>query len=97
MAVKQAMSNPLLNISIKGGEWALFSVKGGKSLTLGAVNACWGLVGKAVKKDASIYFEMLFDDSLDDGVKLTLIATGLKHDRTGLSFASRFRNLIPGL
>ncbi|MDP6771431.1 MAG: cell division protein FtsZ, partial [Anaerolineales bacterium] len=95
-AVKQAMSNPLLNISIKGAEGVLFSVKGGKSLTLGAVNAAGELVGRAVRKDASIYFGMSIDDSLDDGVKLTLIATGLKHDNTGLSFGGRLRNLIPG-
>ena len=96
-AAKQAMANPLLNISIKGAEGVLFSVKGGRSLTLGAVNAAGEMVGKTVKKNAAIYFGMSVDESLDDSVKLTLIATGLKQDGLGTSFAGRMRNLIPGM
>ena len=96
-AVRQAMANPLLNISIKGARGVLFSVKGGKSLTLGAVNAAGELVGKTVRRDASIFFGMSVDQSLDDSIKLTLIATGLKDDGMGNSFGGRMRNIIPGM
>ncbi|MBI2965818.1 MAG: hypothetical protein HYY34_06430, partial [Chloroflexi bacterium] len=70
----------LLNLSIKGAKGVLFSVKGGEGLTLGAVNASGELIGKAVRKDAAIFFGMSIDRSLDDDVKLTLIATGLKEN-----------------
>jgi cell division protein FtsZ len=96
-AVRQAMANPLLNISIKGARGVLFSVKGGKSLTLGAVNAAGELVGKTVRRDASIFFGMSVDQSLDDSIKLTLIATGLKDDGMGASIGGRMRNMIPGM
>ena len=77
-AAQQAIANPLLDLSIKGAKGVLFSVKGGRELTLGAVNAAGELIGKSVRKNASIFFGMTIDRSLDDGVKLTLIATGLK-------------------
>ena len=77
-AARQAIANPLLNLSIKGAHGVLFSVKGGEGLTLGGVNAAGELIGKTVRKDASIFFGMSIDPSLEDEVRLTMIATGLK-------------------
>lgn len=79
-AARQAIANPLLNLSIKGARGVLFSVKGGEGLTLGAVNASGELIGKSVRKDAAIFFGMSIDRTLEDDVKLTLIATGLKEN-----------------
>ena len=92
-AAGQAIANPLLNLSIKGAKGVLFSVKGGQELTLGGVNAAGALIAKSVKKNAAIYFGMSIDRSLEDQVKLTLIATGLK-DKSRLGSLTRF---IPGL
>jgi len=93
-AAKQAIANPLLNISIKGANGVLFSVKGGSELTLGGVNAAGELIGSYVKKNASIFFGMSIDDTLEDRVKLTLIATGL---RDSSSIGNRVRTWIAGL
>ena len=41
------------------------------------MNAAGELIRKSVRKDAAIYFSMAIDESLEDNVKLTLIATGL--------------------
>lgn len=79
-AAKQAIANPLLDISIKGAMGVLFCVKGGEELTLGGVNAAGELIAGAVRKDADIYFGMSIDDSYEDKVSMTLIATGLKQD-----------------
>ena len=95
-AAKQAIANPLLNLSIKGGKGVLFSVKGGYELSLGGVNAAGELIGNAVRKDAAIFFGMSIDESLEDDVKLTLIATGLKTEGPKGSLGGRFRNLLPG-
>ncbi len=95
-AARQAIANPLLNLSINDAQGVLFSVKGGEELTLGAVNAAGELIGKSVKKNAAIFFGMSIDNRLEDTVKLTLIATGLK--QKGLeSVASRVRKLMPGI
>ena len=96
-AARQAIANPLLNISIKGADGVLFSVKGGHELTLGGVNAAGELIGKSVKKKAAIFFGMSLDETLEDNVKLTLIATGLKEKDYMRSFSSRVRSFVPGL
>lgn len=97
-AARQAMANPLLNMSIKGAQGVLFSVKGGHTLTLGGVNAAGDLIGRTVKKNASIFFGMSTDEELEDTVKLTLIATGLKENgASGTAFPGKIRSIIPGL
>ena len=93
-AAGQAISNPLLNLSIKGAKAVLFSVKGGEELTLGGVNAAGRLIGKAVKKNAAIFFGMSIDESLEDNVKLTLIATGLRENDYLGSITSRLKGLV---
>ena len=94
-AAKQAIANPLLNISIKGARGVLFSVKGGEQLTLGAVNAAGELIGRAVRKDAAIYFGMSVDNTLEDSVRMTLIATGLEAPGSKPSLRERLRGFVP--
>ncbi len=77
-AARQAIANPLLNLSINGAKGVLFLVKGGESLTLGGVNAAGDLISKAARKDASIFFGMSIDPALEDEVRITMFATGLK-------------------
>ena len=96
-AARIAMANPLLNMSIKGAHGVLFSVKGGSTLTLGEVNDAGELIGKMVKRNASIFFGMSIDTSMEDSVKLTLIATGLKEKGLYSPFTSLVRSIIPGL
>lgn len=81
-AARQAMANPLLNMSIEGAKGVLFQIKGGHQLTLGGVNAAGELVAKAVSKDAKTFFGMCIDYSMEDNVKLTMIATGLPETST---------------
>ena len=96
-AARQAITNPLLNLSIKGARGVLFSIKGGDALSLGGINAAGELISKTAKKDATIFFGMSIDPSLGDIVKLTLIATGLKQDNTFTSLAGKVKNVLPGL
>ncbi|MEE9199281.1 MAG: cell division protein FtsZ [Dehalococcoidia bacterium] len=96
-AARQAIANPLLNLSIKGAKGVLFCVQGGQELTLGGVNAAGELIGKSVKKDASIFFGMSIDRNPNDNVKLTLIATGLTQEGFMGSLAGRMRGFVPKL
>ena len=95
-AARQAITNPLLNLSIKGARGVLFSVKGGAGLSLGGVNAAGELIASSVRKDAEIFFGMSIDESIDDTVKLTLIATGLEQRGSmasgGSSMFGRMKN-----
>ena len=66
---------------------------------MGGVNAAGELISKAVKKNAAIFFGMSIDRSLDDNVKLTLIATGLKDKdffKSLRSVTGLLRSVVPG-
>ena len=97
-AARQAMANPLLNMSIKGAQGVLFSVKGGHNLSLGGVNAAGELISSTVRKNATVFFGMSIEEDLEEGVKLTLIATGLKDSKPqgGGAFGGLMRSVIPG-
>jgi cell division protein FtsZ len=79
-AARQAISNPLLDLSIDGARAVLFNVSGGRNLKLSAVNATGEFIASKVDYDAPIFFGMVNDASLGDRVRITLIATGLNYD-----------------
>jgi len=75
-AAQEALASPLLDVSIDGANGVLFNVTGGETLTLFEVNEAAQLIGKAVDPEANIIFGVVFDPTLDNEVKITLVATG---------------------
>lgn len=76
-AARQAVSNPLLDISIDGAKGVLFNVNGGPSLTLGEVNTTGEFIASKVDPQATIFFGMVNDPNMGDNVRITIIATGI--------------------
>ena len=77
-AAEQAISNPLLDIDIKGAKGILFNFGGGPDLTLGEVNDAANLIAREVHPEAIMFFGMSSpSEELKNTVKLTLIATGI--------------------
>lgn len=83
-AIKEAISSPLLDISIEGAKGVLFNIMGGSDLTMYEVNEAANVIGKAVDPDAEIIFGAVIDDKMMDQVKLTLIATRFDEGRLRL-------------
>jgi cell division protein FtsZ len=76
-AATQAISSPLLeNISIDGATGIIINVTGGEDLTLWEVNEASTLITEAAHEDAEIIFGAVIDDSMDENVSVTVIATG---------------------
>jgi len=75
-AAKAALASPLLDVSVSGAKGVLFNVCGGSSLTLFEVNEAAEIIGKAVNPEANIIFGVVFDPTMDNDVRITLIATG---------------------
>lgn len=76
-AAQMAVSNPLMNISVEGAKGVLFSVRGGKKMTLGEVNAAGEFISSIVDAKATIFFGMVTNPDMEDRVGLTLLATGI--------------------
>lgn len=76
-AMQQAISSPLLeDISIDGATGLLINITGGRDMTLQEVNEALTLVHDAADAEAEIIFGSLIDESVQDEVKITIIATG---------------------
>jgi len=83
-AIKQAISSPLLDISIEGAKGVLFNVVGGPDLTMAEVDEAASVIAKSVDPDADIIFGAVIDDKLMDQIKVTIIATKFDNNRLKL-------------
>ena len=75
-AARQAIHSPLLETSIEGASGVLINVTGGKDLGLLEINEAAELVQKSVDPEANIIFGAVIDESLEDEIVITVIATG---------------------
>ncbi|MDO8567268.1 MAG: cell division protein FtsZ [Dehalococcoidales bacterium] len=98
-AAKEALSSPLLDISIEGAMGLLFNVCGGENLSLFEVNAAAEVIRAAVDPDANIIFGVNLSPTLGNEVRLTLIATGFstKDAMVGGQRDKEMNKLLTGL
>lgn len=76
-AAQRAISSPLLEeTSIEGARGVLINISGGRDLTLHEVAEAARIISDAVDPDANIISGMVIDESLEDEMKVTVIATG---------------------
>ncbi len=79
-AARQAISSPLLeDVSINGATGIIINITGNASLTTHETNQAVTLIMEAADEEAEIIFGTVIDDSMDDNVKVTVIATGLQN------------------
>ena len=80
-AATQAISSPLLeNIKIDGATGIIINVTGGSDLSLYEVNEASTLITEAASEDAEIIFGAVIDPTLNDEVRVTVIATGFARE-----------------
>ena len=81
-AARQAISSPLLeDTRIKGSRGMLINISGSSRLGLHEVNEACSLIREAADyEDVQISFGVIMDESMDDAVKVTVIATGFQPD-----------------
>ncbi len=78
-AAQNAISSPLLDeISISGATGILINITGSSNLTLYEVNEAATLIQEEAHEEANIIFGSVIDDSLDESVRVTVIATGFE-------------------
>ncbi|HEY8426292.1 MAG TPA: cell division protein FtsZ [Limnochordales bacterium] len=80
-AARAAVSSPLLEASIQGAKGVLLNITGSSNLGLFEVNEAAQVVIEAADPEANVIFGAVIDDSLNDEVKVTVIATGFSDDR----------------
>ena len=74
-AVQQAVSSPLLETTIKGATHVIINISG--DISLMDANDAASYVQELTGDDANIIFGAMYDDSVADYARITVIATGL--------------------
>lgn len=77
-AAQQAITNPLLDVSIEGARGVLFNITGGSDLKLSELHEAAEVIQRVVDPDANIIFGMVTDLKMENEIKLTIVATGFQ-------------------
>jgi cell division protein FtsZ len=84
-ATNQAIASPLLeDASIDGAQGILLNITGSSMLTLHEVHEASTIVQQAAAENANIIFGAVLDETMEDAVKVTVIATGIKSEKIGI-------------
>jgi cell division protein FtsZ len=76
-AMKAAIDSKLLEEnSIKGARGALINITGSKNMPLDEIEQAISLIHQEADEDANIIFGTVFDEEMEDDVKIIVIATG---------------------
>ncbi len=76
-AARNAISSPLLeDTTIRGAQGVLINVTGSESITLHEVSEASRIIQESAHPDANIIFGSVFDEGIEDNIKITVIATG---------------------
>lgn len=88
-AVQQAVSSPLLETTIKGATHVIINISG--DISLMDANDAASYVQELTGEEANIIFGAMYDDSVADYARITVIATGLTDaaPKAGSSFGGR--------
>ena len=92
-AAKQAVQNPLLESSIEGARGVIINITGGANLGLHEVNTAAELVQRSVDPEANIIFGAVIDESLDEDIVITVIATGFEK-QLGTTATSNISSIV---
>ena len=87
-AAKAAIASPLMETSIDGAHGVLINITGSADMGLEDVEAAAGLVQAAAHPDANIIFGATFDETMEDQIRVTVIATGFENG-TGAASAPK--------
>ncbi len=77
-AAKLAVASPLMETSINGARGVLINITGSEDMDLEDVETAANLVQEAAHPDANIIFGASFDPSMQDEIRVTVIATGFE-------------------
>jgi len=88
-AAQQAILSPMLETSIDGARAVLINITGGKDTSILDINEAAQQITQAADPEANIIFGAGIDESLEDEVHVTVIATGFAANQFGNNSSNR--------
>ncbi|OGQ06353.1 MAG: cell division protein FtsZ [Deltaproteobacteria bacterium RIFCSPLOWO2_12_FULL_44_12] len=85
-AATRAISSPLLeDMSIKGATGVLINITGGPNMTLKEISEASRLIQEEAHDEANILFGAVIDDTMNEDIRVTVIATGFDKPLTKMT------------
>lgn len=92
VAAKMAVTSPLLETSISGATGILINITASPDISLDEVETASAMITNEAHPEATVIWGAAFDNSLEDTIKVTVIATGLKSDDNAVGGAKPTAN-----
>lgn len=83
-AAKLAISSPLLETSIKGARGILVNITASPDIALEEVDIASNMIKNEAHPDAQVIWGATFDNTLEDEIKVTVIATGFESAKSSV-------------
>lgn len=96
LAAEAALSSKLLDVTIDGAKGILFNVTGGANLSLYEINQAAAIIRETAHPDVNLIFGAVIDETLDDEVRITVIATGFEHGTPAMHRIARQEARVVG-
>ena len=89
-AARKAINSPLLeDTTIEGARGVLINITGSQNMTLHEVSEASRIIQEAAHADANIIFGSVFNDDMENKLKITVIATGFEDEFGGERLSPR--------
>ena len=82
-AAKEAVTSPLLETTIDGATGVIINITASPDISLEEVDSASQMIANAAHPDANIIWGATFDETLQDEIIITVIATGFGFDENG--------------
>lgn len=80
-AAQLAIASPLLETSIHGAKGILISITASRDVGLEDVDLASSMISAQAHPDANVIWGLSFDDTLEDEMRVTIIATGFEKEK----------------
>ena len=80
-AAEKAISSPLLETSINGAKGVIVNITASPDIDLDDIDVASSMIHDAAHPDVNLIWGATFDDTLQDEMKVTVIATGFDNDK----------------
>ena len=79
-AAESATTSPILDVNLRGAKGILLSIASASNITMAEVSTITSAVSENAHEDANIIFGTVVDETLEDQIRVTVIATGFDHE-----------------
>ncbi|MEG2004235.1 MAG: cell division protein FtsZ, partial [Clostridia bacterium] len=78
LAAKMAMSSPLLETKIGGAKGIIVNITSSPDIGLDEIDEAVSMITNEANPDSNVIFGVAFDNTIEDEIRITLIATGFE-------------------